>query len=149
MRRVNMRESLRGAMAAGSMMSVATQVATLVEAAVQECVGMVACVGDRVLELQERQVIYIPHPSHIYYTFDFARSPPPSDPPPLPPQDDLFRNFNRVVDALKRSGGSGGGSSGGMKALAAAAPPPLSGAAAKLAKVAGVCDSVRVLRQHC
>jgi hypothetical protein len=52
------------------------------------------------------------------------------------PQDDLFRNFNRVLDAVKRG-------SGGMKTLTIA-HQPLSGAAAKLAKVAGESVCIRM-----
>jgi hypothetical protein len=58
MRRVNLRESLRGAMTAGSMMSVSMHISTQVEAAVQECFSMMTRVSDKVLDLQDRQVVF-------------------------------------------------------------------------------------------
>ena len=118
MRRVKLRDSMRVAMASNSVLAVSTQISTLIETAMKDSCAIMKLVGDKALDLQDRQVSCdcadAVGPGRCMHSSQIS-------------QDDLFRNVDRVLDAFKQGG----------KGNLAAAQPPISASAAKLAKVAG------------
>jgi hypothetical protein len=59
MRRVKLRDSMRGALASSSAMAISMQISMLVETAVKDSCAMMKHVSDRALDLQDRQVSFL------------------------------------------------------------------------------------------
>jgi hypothetical protein len=58
MRRVKLRDSMRGAMASNSALAVSMQISALVETAMKESCALMKLVSDKALDLQDRQVLH-------------------------------------------------------------------------------------------
>jgi hypothetical protein len=59
MRRVKLRDNMRGAMASSSVIAVSTKISSLIECAMNECCAMLERVNDKTIVLEERQVTFV------------------------------------------------------------------------------------------
>jgi hypothetical protein len=72
MRRVKMRDSMRGAMESSSVMSVSTRISSLIESAMKESCAALANIHDKALVLEDRQVRFCRRTNHPKETSSYC-----------------------------------------------------------------------------
>jgi hypothetical protein len=74
MRRVKLRDSMRGAMASNSMLAISMQISVLIETAMKDSCALLNFVSEKALDLHDRQVCGRGHTAHFFAHSAFLRT---------------------------------------------------------------------------